>query len=76
MGVDVVYGIPGVLHAGAVDEFTSIRVTVTRAEQGRGLWPMGTGLLGAWGGVDDDGTAAVNALTPIGEAHRNRRPVC
>ena len=79
-GVDVVFGIPGVHTLALYDalyEHPRIRHVTTRHEQGAGF--MADGYARASGRVGvaltTTGPAAVNALTPIGEAHAESSPV-
>lgn len=79
-GVDVVFGIPGVHTLALYDalyDHPRIRHVTTRHEQGAGF--MADGYARASGRVGvaltTTGPAAVNALTPIGEAHAESSPV-
>ncbi|MXX15240.1 MAG: acetolactate synthase, partial [Gemmatimonadetes bacterium] len=79
-GVDVVFGIPGVHTLALYDALYGhprIRHVTTRHEQGAGF--MADGYARASGRVGvaltTTGPAAVNALTPIGEAHAESSPV-
>ena len=79
-GVDVVFGIPGVHTLALYDALYGhprIRHVTTRHEQGAGF--MADGYARASGRVGvaltTTGPAAVNALTPIGEARAESSPV-
>ena len=79
-GVDVVFGIPGIhtLHLyDALHEHPRIRHVTVRHEQGGGF--MADGYARASGKVGVvltiTGPGAVNALTPLGEAHADSSPV-
>lgn len=79
-GVDTVFGIPGI-HTlpiyGALFEHPRIHHVMTRHEQGAGY--MADGYARVTGGVGvvltTTGPAAVNALTPVGEANAESSPV-
>jgi thiamine pyrophosphate-dependent acetolactate synthase large subunit-like protein len=79
-GVDVVFGIPGIhtLHLyDALYQQSRIHHVTTRHEQGAGF--MADGYARASGKVGvlltTTGPGAVNALTPLGEAHADSSPV-
>lgn len=79
-GVDVVFGIPGVHTLALYDALYNhprIRHVTTRHEQGAGFMADGyarsSGRVGV--AITTTGPAAVNALTPIGEAHAESSPV-
>ncbi|MEE2752584.1 MAG: thiamine pyrophosphate-binding protein [Candidatus Latescibacterota bacterium] len=79
-GVDTVFGIPGIHTLPIYDalfEHPRIHHVVTRHEQGAGY--MADGYARVTGGVGvvltTTGPAAVNALTPVGEANAESSPV-
>ena len=79
-GVDTVFGIPGVHTLALYDALYNhprIRHVTTRHEQGAGFMADGyarsSGRVGV--AITTTGPAAVNALTPIGEAHAESSPV-
>lgn len=79
-GVDLVFGIPGIhtLHLyDALYQHPRIRHVTVRHEQGGAFMADGYARISGKPGVmlTTTGPAAVNALTPLGEAHADSSPV-
>ena len=79
-GVDIVFGIPGVHTLALYDalyEHPSIRHILVRHEQGAGFMADGYSRVSGKVGVaiTTTGPAAVNALTPIGQAYAESTPL-
>ncbi len=79
-GVEVVFGIPGIHTLAIYDalyQHPRIRHVTTRHEQGAGYMADGYARAGGRVGVvlTTTGPAAVNALTPLGEAYADSSPV-